>query len=408
MGELIDLKIEVLSHGGEGIGRHEKRAIFVPYVIPGEQVRVEIMEEARRFSRARLVEVLEPSPVRVEPPCPYFGICGGCHLQHIDYPAQVQLKALIVLDQLQRIGKFTDPPVLEPIPDDTGWEYRNHIRFHADVDGGLGFLALGGQDIIRIDDCLIAHPLLCQLCASLDLELPGVDWLELRVGAATGDLMVVLQTEDEEPPSLEVDFPLSIVQVCHDGASAPLIGLDYIMESVHGREFRISPTSFYQVNSVQAARLVDLVLEALELEDDEQVLDAYCGVGLFTAFMAEVGGFVTGIELSPDAIADARHNLAGLDNVAILEGKVEALLPTLEQQFDAVIVDPPRGGLELPALDALVASGASRLVYVSCDPATLARDARRLVNGGFTLEWVQPVDLFPQTYHIENVALFAR
>lgn len=408
MAELIELKLFALSHGGEAIGRHAGRAIFVPYAIPGERVRVEIVEEAKRFARARLVEVLEPSPVRVEPPCPYFGECGGCHLQHIAYPVQAQLKGLVVLDQFQRIGKFENPPVLEPFPDESGWDYRNHARFRTTADGHLGFLAGQSNRVVPIDDCLIVHPLLCQLCHSLDMVLPEVEWVELRAGTATGDLMVVLQTDDDEPPLLEVDFPLSIVQVRSDEAVIPLIGLDYILESVNGREFRISATSFYQVNSVQAGRLVELVLEALDFKGYEKVLDAYCGVGLFTAFLVEQAGFVVGIEADHDAVVDARHNLADADNVEFHEGLVEKVLPTLEIAFDAVVLDPPRTGLELPVLDALVARGPERLVYVSCDPATLARDARRLVNGGYTLEWVQPVDLFPQTYHIENVALFTK
>ncbi len=408
MSEYIELTLFALAHGGEAIGRHEGRAIFVPYAIPGERVRVEIVEEAKRFARARLLEVLEPSPVRVEPPCPYFGACGGCHLQHIAYPVQAELKALVVLDQFQRIGKFENPPVLEPLPDETGWDYRNHARFRTTADGHLGFLAAQSHQVVPVEDCLIVHPLVCQLCQSLDMTLPEATWVEMRVGTATGDLMVVLQTDDDEPPVLEVDFPLSVVQARSDGAVIPLIGLDYIMEIVNGREFRISATSFYQVNSAQAGELVELVLDALELKGYEKVLDAYCGIGLFTAFLAEQASYVTGIEAAHDAVADAHHNLAGADNITVLEGLVEDVLPTLETAFDAVVLDPPRTGLELPALDALVAHQPERIVYVSCDPATLARDARRLVNGGYTLEWVQPVDLFPQTYHIECVALFTR
>jgi len=250
--------------------------------------------------------------------------------------------------------------------------------------------------------------LLSELYTSLDLLLPEVEQLELRVGTATGDLMLLLQTYDEEPPSLEVDFPLSIVQVCHDTLPALLIGLDYITESVHGREFRISATSFYQVNSAQAERLVEIVLGALELEGHERVLDAYCGIGLFTAFLAEEAGEVVGIEINAASVADAVFNLADAPNVTLIEGQVEDVLPDWEHPFDAAVLDPPRTGLDPTTLDALVRSSPERIVYVSCDPATLARDARRLVDAGYVLEWVQPVDLFPQTFHIENVALLTR
>jgi 23S rRNA (uracil1939-C5)-methyltransferase len=321
---------------------------------------------------------------------------------------QARIKGLVVMDQFQRIGKFQEPPILEPIPDETGWEYRNHALFHADAEGRLGFLSARSHDVYPIDDCLILHPLLSNLWQSLDMVYPELEWMELRAGTATGDLMVVLQAKEEESPSLEVDFPLSVVQIRHDDAIAPLIGLDYIMESAGGREFRISATSFYQVNSAQATQLVDLVMEALELRGYQKVLDAYCGVGLFTAFLSEEAGTVTGIEAYPVAVADAMHNLAGADNVTILQGAVEDVLPTIEHKLDAAVVDPPRTGLELDALDALAAQAPKRIVYVSCDPATLARDARRLVKHGYTLQWVQPVDLFPQTYHIENVALLTR
>jgi len=410
MGETFEMTLFAMAHGGDAIGRHEGRAIFVPYTMPGERVRVEIVEDHKRYAHARLVEVLEPAPARGEPPCPYFGPdkCGGCQLQHIAYPTQVQIKGRVVVDQLERIGRFDDPPVLEPIPDDTGWDYRNRALFRTTEEGHPGFLSAGSNDVYPVGDCLIVHPLLGQLYRSLRMKHPNVEKMELRVGTATGDLMVVLQTYDEEPPSLKVDFPLSIVQVRHDTTPTPLVGLDYINDVVHGREFRISATSFFQVNSVQAGRLVDLVLDALAPQGDEVVLDAYCGVGLFTAFLAEQASLVVGIELNPDAIDDAVYNLADAENVTLLEGQVEYALPEIEEELDAVVLDPPRAGVEKEVLDGLAARAPERIVYVSCDLATFARDARRLVKKGYTLAWVQPVDLFPQTYHVETVALLTR
>ena len=410
MGETFEMTLFAMAHGGDAIGRHEGRAIFVPYTMPGERVRVEIVEDHKRYAHARLVEVLEPAPARGEPPCPYFGPnkCGGCQLQHIAYPTQVQIKGRVVVDQLERIGRFDDPPVLEPIPDDTGWDYRTRALFRTTEEGHPGFLSAGSNDVYPVGDCLIVHPLLSQLYRSLRMKHPNVEKMELRVGTATGDLMVVLQTYDEEPPSLKVDFPLSIVQVRHDTTPTPLVGLDYINDVVHGREFRISATSFFQVNSVQAGRLVDLVLDALAPQGDEVVLDAYCGVGLFTAFLAEQASLVVGIELNPDAIDDAVYNLADAENVTLLEGQVEYALPEIEEELDAVVLDPPRAGVEKEVLDGLAARAPERIVYVSCDLATFARDARRLVKKGYTLAWVQPVDLFPQTYHVETVALLTR
>jgi 23S rRNA (uracil1939-C5)-methyltransferase len=415
MSDTFVVKLDAMAHGGEAIGRHEGRAVFVPYAIPGERVRVEVEEDRARttrgrFARARLVDILDPSPARVSPPCPHFGpdACGGCQWQHIDYQVQSRIKGLVTVDQFQRVGKFEDPMIFEPLLDETGWEYRNHALFRVNSEGRLGFLSARSHDVYPIDDCMILHPLLSGLYQSLEMTYPELEWMELRAGTATGDLLVLLQAKEEEPPALEVDFPLSIVQIRHDDAIAPLIGLDYIIESVHEREFRISATSFYQVNSAQAARLVEVVMGALEPQGHEKVLDAYCGVGLFTAFLGEEVGLVTGIEAHSTAVADARHNLGDADNVMILEGTVEEMLPTIDHKFDAAVVDPPRSGLDREALDALVAHAPERIVYVSCDPATLARDAQRLVKQGYTLQWVQPVDLFPQTYHIENVALLTR
>jgi len=406
----FELKIETMAHGGDAIGRHEGRAIFVPYAIPGERVRVEIVKDKGRFARARLVDILEPSPARITPQCPHFGAgaCGGCQFQHIDYDVQTRLKGLVVVDQFQRVGKFHEPPVLEPLADTAGWEYRNHALFRVDKTGHLGFLAAQSHTVHAIDDCPILHPRLRQLFQSLDMAYPELEWMEIRVGTATGDLIVLLQAKEEEPPALKVDFPLSVVQIRHDDAIAPLIGLDYITETVHEQTFHISATSFYQVNSAQAARLVELVLGALDLRGDEHVLDAYCGVGLFTAFLCTAARTVTGIEGDPTAVSDARLNLAERDNVTLIAGAVETMLPELADKLDAAVVDPPRAGLARAALDALVAHGPRRIAYVSCDPATLARDARRLVTHGYHLEWVQPVDMFPQTFHIENVALLTR
>jgi len=410
MTDTITLELDSMAHGGDAIGRHKGRAIFVPYAIPGEEVRAEIIDDRKRYARAKVIEVLEPSPARVEPRCPYFGYdkCGGCQWQHIDTPVQTRMKGLVTIDQLQRIGNFENPPVFEPVPDEVGWEYRNHALFRVDPDGRLGFLAARSHDVYPIKDCLILHPLLSRLFQSLDMVYPELEWLELRAGTATGNLMLLLQAKEEESPSLEVDFPLSIVQIRHDDAVAPLIGLDYILEHVHDREFRISATSFFQVNSAQAAQLVNIVMGALDLKGREDVLDAYCGVGLFTAFIAEEAASVTGIEVNPAAVVDARHNLAHLDNATLLEGPVMTMIREVNRKIDAVLVDPPRTGLEPEVVDALVEHSPERIVYVSCDPATLARDCSRLVKQGYSLEWVQPVDLFPQTYHIENVALLVR
>ncbi|MBN1979816.1 MAG: class I SAM-dependent RNA methyltransferase [Anaerolineae bacterium] len=409
----FEIELTAITHGGAALGRHEGRAIFVPYALPGETARVEVTEDKGRYAFARLVEVLEPSPDRVAPPCPHFGIdgCGGCQWQHADYPAQLRFKAEIVADQLARIGKIAEPPVRPTIPDPEGWAYRNHAQFRPASGGGLGFQAAASNRTVAIDECPILHPLLADLYATLDLELENLLRLSLRAGTATGDRMLVFETNDDLPPALESDLPVSCVLLLSDGQHANLIGSNHITEAVAGRAYRVSAPSFFQVNTTQAAQLVRLVTGCLDLQGDETVLDAYCGVGLFTAHLAERAGLVVGIESSPAAVEDLLENTAAFDNVDVIEGPVEAVLPDLDMPIDAAVVDPPRTGLDRLALDALVGRDVShrrpaRLVYVSCDPATLARDAKRLAAAGYRLAEVQPVDMFPQTYHVESVALF--
>jgi 23S rRNA (uracil1939-C5)-methyltransferase len=406
--EGLTLHLTTIAHGGAALGRHEGRVIFVPYGLPGETVRAKITEDKERYAFARLVEVLEPSSDRIAPPCPHFGPdgCGGCQWQHIDYQAQLRFKADIVADQLTRIGKIAGPTVRPAIPDPSGWAYRNHAQFHPAPGGVLGFQRASGQGVIAVDECLILHPLLSDLYATLDLDLPGLLRLSLRAGTALGEQMVIFEMEDDLPPALESDLPVSCVLLLSAGRHANLIGRNHITEIVADRTYRISASSFFQVNTPQAAQLVRQVLEYLNLQGSETVLDAYCGVGLFTAHLAERAGLVVGVELAPTAVADLLENTTDLDNVEVIEGSIEAVLRDFDFPIDAAVVDPPRAGIDRFALDALVERRPARLAYVSCDPATLARDAKRLNAAGYRLVEVQPVDMFPQTYHIESVALF--
>lgn len=406
----FSLTLTGMAHGGAALGRYAGRVIFVPYALPGETVRVAITLDKGRYAFARLLEVERPAPERVVPACPYFGSdgCGGCHWQHVEYQAQLRLKAAVLSDQLTRIGGLADPPVKAVLPDESGWEYRNHAQFHPAAGGGLGFQAADGSGVVPVTECALLHPLLADLYAALDVEgeWEGLVRLSLRAGVATGDQMLIFEMEDDLPPALETDMPVSCVLLLSDGEHVNLIGRNYIAEEVAGRRYRVSAPSFFQVNTGQAGRLVEQVLAYLDLRGDETVLDAYCGVGLFTVPLAERAGMVVGVERTPAAVADLLENTAAFDNVEVIEGPVEAVLPELDVGLDAAVVDPPRAGLALPLLDALVAARPSRLVYVSCDPATLARDAKRLLRAGYQLAEVQPVDMFPQTYHVESVSLF--
>jgi 23S rRNA (uracil1939-C5)-methyltransferase len=410
MAETIDLPLTAMAHGGSALGRYKDRVYFVPYAIPGERVRVEIVEARARWARTRLVDVLEPSLHRVEPPCPHFGPgkCGGCHFQHIAYEAQAEFKREVVVDQLARLGGLRDVNVRDIVGAAEPWGYRNHAQFSIAPTGRLGFLTADTHHVVPVEECLILDPLLDDLWAALDMEWPQLHRLSLRCGSATGDLMAVFELNHYQDFDIEVDFPVSCVLLLADGEVVVLMGNPFLAEHVSGRDYRISAGSFFQVNTGGAEALVALVRAALSPAGGETLLDLYCGVGLFALNLAGDVGPVIGVESDPSAIADFEHNAQGLQQVELLEGKVQAVLPRFDRQVDLLLLDPPRAGAGKQVVGEIARLAPQRVVYVSCDPATLARDARHLTHAGYQLAELQPVDLFPQTYHVESVALFTR
>jgi 23S rRNA (uracil1939-C5)-methyltransferase len=405
---IVAVQLTTMAHGGDALGRHEGKVVFVPYAIPGETVRAEIVEDKEHYAFARVTELLEPSPHRIDPPCPYFGQdkCGGCQWQHIGYSTQPRLKAQILADQLRRIGAIEEPRVGRTIADETGWAYRNHAQFWPAPAGGLGFQRASGGDVVAVDHCMILHRTLSDLYGVIDLDVEGLIRLVLRAGTATGDRMVGFEMEEDKPPALETDEAVSGVLLLNEGGYANLVGDNHITEAVAGHTYRVSASSFFQVNTPQAAQLVHLAMGYLDLQGDETVLDAFCGVGLFTTHLAEQAELVICVESSPSAVDDLLRNTETHGNVEVIEGPLEEVLPDVGVPLNAVLLDPPRGGVDRIALDALVQLAPDRIVYVSCDPATLARDAKRLRGGGYRLVDTQPVDMFPQTYHVESVSLF--
>ncbi len=408
--EVIDLHLTAMAHGGSALGRYGGQVVFVPYAIPGETVRVEITEARARWARARLLDVLEPSPHRVEPPCPHFGPgkCGGCHFQHIDYEAQVEFKRQVVVDQLARVGGLHDVSVQEPIGAAEPWSYRNHVQFSVTPEGQLGFLTGDTHHVVPVGECLILDPLLDDLWAALDMEWPQLRRLSLRCGSATGDLMAIFELDHYEDFDIEVDLSVSCVILLADGEAVVLMGHPFLVEHVAGRNYRISTGSFFQVNTGGAEALVTLVRECLAPAGDEVLADLYCGVGLFGLAIASDVRRVIGVEAAPSAVADFRHNAQGTDHVESIEGEVQVVLPHLAGPVDLLVLDPPRSGAGARVVGEIARLGPRRVVYVSCDPATLARDARHMTGAGYRLEQVQPVDLFPQTFHVESMALFVR
>ncbi len=405
------IEVELLRHtfGGSSMGRlPDGRAVFVPYALPGERVRVELTEEKRGFARARLVEVLKTAPQRIVPRCRHFGVCGGCHYQHLSYAQQLQVKTEVLREQLERIAGLSNPPLETIHPSPQEWNYRNTVQFHLDDQGRLGFEEMGSNRVVAIEECFLPQPPLDELWRQLDFEAGlGIERVGLRVGADE-EALLTLEGAPLALPALEVNLPISAVHLSPAG-SIVLAGEDWLPMQVNGRVFRVSAGSFFQVNTAQAGAMVTYLQEALPLDGETTLLDIYCGVGLFSAFLAERAAGCIGVEVSPSACDDYAVNLDGLDQVALYMGTAEEVLPALQLSGKVVaVVDPPRAGLDRRALDALVALRPAWIAYVSCDPATLARDLKRLVGQGYRLERVKPFDLFPQTYHIESISLLRR
>jgi 23S rRNA (uracil1939-C5)-methyltransferase len=400
------IQLRDISHGGDSVGELDGKTIFVPLGIPGETVRVTIVEEHARYALARLVEVLEPSPQRVVPHCPHFGQCGGCQWQHIAYCHQLELKQRIVSAQLQRIGKLPDAHVLPVLGMENPWAYRNNVQYALDASGQLGFRALRSHDIVPISECWIAHPLLEELAGALDLDCAGLQGLTLRVGAATGEQLVIF--EGESVPDIEVDFPVSCLYQSPAGDVTVLAGDSHYHELLNQRLWQVSGPSFFQVNTPQAEHLVQAVSERLQVTNVDTLIDGYCGVGTFALSLAARAKRVIGIEESPWAIYDAEANRLPGEMVEFVTGATEHVLSSVVGADSVVILDPPRAGCSPEVLHTLADNGVRQVVYISCDPATLARDLALLVRSGFVLGDIQPIDMFPQTYHVECVMLMER
>ncbi len=404
--ELLTVKLEKLTYGGDALGHlSDGRAVFVPFALPGETVSIRILDEKPGHVRAELIEVLIPSPERITPKCVHFGVCGGCHYQHLPYPAQLIAKTDILRDQALRIGKIKNPSVMPAVPSTPEWNYRNHIQFHLTRGGKLGYIDAHSRGILPITECHLPEPSLDSIWPRLEFD-PSLtlERVSLRLGL---DQQVMLVLESPDAPELELEADLSVVHLSGDDVVV-MAGDDYLTMKVNDRLFHVSAASFFQVNTGMAEKMVAHLLEQLPVTPAATLLDVYCGVGLFSAFFASQVGRVIGIESSPSASADFEINLDEFDNVELYEAPAEEVLPALDVKPDVVIVDPPRAGLDKRALDALVHLAPQRIAYVSCDPSTLARDAARLISEGFRLLQVTPFDLFPQTYHIESISIFEK
>jgi 23S rRNA (uracil1939-C5)-methyltransferase len=442
-----------MGAGGVGIAHADDgKTVFVPLTAPDDLVDVEITSTEARFDRAQLVSVLSAGPARVAARCPHFGVCGGCDLQHIDYSQQLNIKRELVTDAIARIGGIADAnaQVRECVPS-RDWHYRNKIELACGTDSAgrlsVGLKRRGSDDIVPVSDCPLFQKLgkrtrpsgkqliaatsgaLRYLTGSRDLGLTRV---QLRVSDVTGNVEVALWTTPGSFPRAMVARTLGsalpdatgIVRVLATGHGAArrikgvevLSGAGNWSEQVADERYRVSAPSFFQVNRAGAEVLVREVCDWLDPDGTDTVLDLYAGVGTFTLPLARLAGHVTAIEGAGTSIRDLRRNVedartraaGGFAAVDIIGGDAAHELATLRTHIDAVVVDPPRSGLNRAGRDALIRLQARKIAYVSCNPATLARDLRGMLDSGYRLCGVTPVDMFAQTAHIECVARLER
>jgi len=404
----ITLTIESLSGSGSGIGRARGQTVFVPFTIPGERVRARITGKRDGVTQAEGLELIEASADRVYPVCEGYltASCVRCGWQHIDYPAQLLLKHDLLADQLERLGQIKNPNILPLVPAVEQWNYLSQVVWQ--VTGGA-YLKLPGRAgaPVRHRACALIHPDILNLFDSLDFGeggLTGISRLRIQRGS-DGAMMIVLNAETEDAPELELDMDASINLTLPDNEPVNLIGSSFSQYEIGAVSVRATVGAFFRPNVSMIAPLVNAVLALLDLKGGERVLDLYAGVGVFSAFIAPHVSALTLVESYPPAVTDADVNLEGFSHVDIIEGGVEAVLPELEGQYDAAVVDPARG-----LNDAVIAGindlGVHKLVYVSDDAAELARDARILAKTGWKLQESRPIDTMPQTPFFDTAALF--
>ena len=377
------LSIEKLVYGGDGLSRLEGKVVFTPYVLPGEVVNADVERIKNDLWRGRLLEVTQPSPDRVQAPCPYFQRCGGCNYQHADYAAQLELKRSILREVLRRVGKIEFDGEIEVISSEP-WQYRNRVQLHVE-NGTAGYFEHGSHKLCPITSCPIVSPALNLAIGKLNAQLPSIRWFKSTIELFTNETDVQVNVLDRMPgPVRRIIDSL--------GQSTPI---DY-------SGFRVSRNSFFQVNRFLVDRLVDA---AIGEANGDWAVDLYAGVGLFAVSLAARFRQVSAVESSRGAVRDLDHNISTRGLPVQAENKTaEDYLATLEKTPDLILADPPRSGLGKQAVRELARIRAPQVTIVACDPAKLARDLAGLVAGGYHIDRVTLVDLFPQTFHLEAVA----
>lgn len=429
---------ENYTHDGQGVVKADGYPIFVKGIIRGEKANIQIMKDKKTYAFGRIAELLEVSEHRVKPECPVYGKCGGCQLQHMDPEAQKDFKREKVQDVIDRIAKL--PIRVNPVLDmEKPFAYRNKGQIPVDVKNGsvmTGFYRIHSNDIVDIDKCLIQSEVINTIVQVIKKDLKfyknGKDLRHLLIKHAfsTGEAMVVFISRNRSIPHL--DEMTAHIQAVYPKLKTVIVNLNkrtdnvilgnresivygdgYIIDELQGLKFYISSKSFYQINPLQTVKLYQQALAYADLSGQEEVLDLYCGVGTISLFLAGKAKSVTGIEIVPEAIADAKRNAAlnNIENVEFICSDASDYAEELVKQHkqpDVIVVDPPRKGCDEITVKAMIKMEPKKIVYVSCDPATLARDLKVLCENGYEVNVIQPVDMFPQTYHIETIVRLSR
>ena len=430
------LTITRQAYGGRGVGHHNGMAVFVPRTAAGDIVDVQLLTQRRHYAMGEVTELRRASAWRVQAPCVLYDRCGGCHLQHLGYAHQLSIKTEQVHDCLARIGKLSDVPVAPMLGSARPFGYRNKVLYHYDrARGVLGLMGRHENRIVDTPRCLISDPRadmimarIRALAAILPSLRPILHQVQVQVGQRTGDCLVTVIADEKPALAIQQQLWAAIRDLARGlwlhvktadtparfkGDTTLIGGAAGIYERVGEHRFRLEPQSFFQVNTVQMERLYDLVREAAGLQGSEMVLDLYSGGGSIAFMLAPYCRQVYGVEIDRQAtlLAVQQAAAAGIDNCQFRTGKVERILHRyLAQgmQPDLAVLDPPRAGCHPEVLQALATLRVPRVIYVSCSPPTLARDLRRLHDLGYQTSIVQPLDMFPQTYHIECVATLRR
>ncbi|MBT9311170.1 23S rRNA (uracil(1939)-C(5))-methyltransferase RlmD [Leptothoe kymatousa] len=443
-GQIIDVTIESLSNSGDGVGRWQERVVFVANSVPGDTLQVRLTRIKANYGYGKWIQILQPSPHRVRPACIVADKCGGCQWQAVDYAQQMAAKEHQVQSALARIGGLSDVRIEAILGAPQVLKYRNKVTYPlARGNGGTvkaGYYRQGSHQIVNLNQCPIQHEQLDPLLVAAKTAIQTRQWslynekkhqgrlrhLGLRVGQHTQQVLLTLVTTGHLPDVKQqaeqwLEEHPNLVGVCLNinthktnrifgEETTCLAGQPYIEELFLGLRLRIQPNTFFQVNTLQAERLVQIVLDELNLQGNETVVDTYCGIGTLSLPIAQRVARCIGIELQAEAVAQARHNAAlnGLQNTEFFAGSVEELLQDISGQearpIDAVVLDPPRKGCDRTVLDTLLEIAPARVVYMSCNPTTLARDLKILCAQDYRLQKVQPADFFPQTAHVECVA----